>query len=132
MRGVLPGSADELLALAAAILALGIAQRALDERVPLRELLAADPAGAALDLDAIFDYAPFVRYADRGVLVLVKTSNPGSKDFQELELASGEPLYMAVAEAVARLGPNVGFVIGATYPEQLRALRARFPLTSRA
>ena len=41
-----------------------LAQRALDERVPLRDLLAADPAGATLDLDAIFDYAPFVRYAD--------------------------------------------------------------------
>ena len=41
-----------------------LAQRALDERVQLRDLLAADPAGAALDLDAIFDYAPFVRYAD--------------------------------------------------------------------
>ncbi len=40
-----------------------LAQRALDERTPLRELLAADPAGAGLDLDAIFDYAPFVRYA---------------------------------------------------------------------
>ncbi len=41
-----------------------LAQRALDERTPLRELLAADPAGAQLDLDAIFDYAPFVRHAD--------------------------------------------------------------------
>jgi adenylosuccinate lyase len=42
-----------------------LAQRALDERRPLRELLAADPAGQRLpDLDAIFDYAPFVRYAD--------------------------------------------------------------------
>jgi adenylosuccinate lyase len=41
-----------------------LAERALDERVPLRELLAADPAGASLDLDAIFDYARFVRYAD--------------------------------------------------------------------
>jgi adenylosuccinate lyase len=40
-----------------------LAQRALDERTPLRELLASDPAGAGLDLDAIFDYAPFVRYA---------------------------------------------------------------------
>ena len=40
-----------------------LAQQALDERTPLRELLAADPAGAALDLDAIFDYAPFVRNA---------------------------------------------------------------------
>ena len=41
-----------------------LAQRAIDSRVDLRELLAADPAGAGLDLDAIFDYAPFVRYAD--------------------------------------------------------------------
>jgi adenylosuccinate lyase len=41
-----------------------LAQLALDERTPLRELLAADPAGAGLDLDTIFDYAPFVRYAE--------------------------------------------------------------------
>jgi adenylosuccinate lyase len=40
-----------------------LAQRAIDERTPLRELLAADPAGSGLDLDAIFDYAPFVRHA---------------------------------------------------------------------
>ena len=40
-----------------------LAQAALDQRVPLRDLLAGDPAGAGLDLDAIFDYAPFVRYA---------------------------------------------------------------------
>jgi adenylosuccinate lyase len=41
-----------------------LAQRAIAERVQLRELLAADPVGAALDLDEIFDYVPFVRYAD--------------------------------------------------------------------
>jgi adenylosuccinate lyase len=41
-----------------------LAQQAIDSRVHLRELLASDPAGAGLDLDAIFDYAPFVRYAD--------------------------------------------------------------------
>jgi len=41
-----------------------LAQSAVDQRIPLRDLLAADPAGAGLDLDAIFDYAPFVRYAD--------------------------------------------------------------------
>jgi adenylosuccinate lyase len=40
-----------------------LAQRAIDDRVDLRELLAADPAAEDLDLDAIFDYAPFVRYA---------------------------------------------------------------------
>ena len=40
-----------------------LAQRAIAEEIPLRELLAAEPAVATLDLDAIFDYAPFVRYA---------------------------------------------------------------------
>jgi len=42
-----------------------LAQQALDTRTPLRELLTRDPEGSRLtDLDAIFDYAPFVRYAD--------------------------------------------------------------------
>jgi len=41
-----------------------LAQQALDSRVPLRELLELDPAGAGLDLDAIFDYGAFVRHAD--------------------------------------------------------------------
>ncbi len=41
-----------------------LAQQAIDSRVALRDLLARDPAGAGLDLDAIFDYAPFVRHAD--------------------------------------------------------------------
>jgi adenylosuccinate lyase len=42
-----------------------LAQRAIADQVQLRELLEADPAGAALDLDEIFDFAPFVRYADQ-------------------------------------------------------------------
>jgi adenylosuccinate lyase len=41
-----------------------LAQEALDTRVHLRELLAADTLGAELDLDALFDFAPYVRYAD--------------------------------------------------------------------
>jgi adenylosuccinate lyase len=43
-----------------------LAQRALDEQTPLRELLANDPVAARLagELDEIFDYAPFVRYAE--------------------------------------------------------------------
>jgi adenylosuccinate lyase len=40
-----------------------LAQQALDTRTPMRELLAADEAGAGLDLDAIFDYAPFIVHA---------------------------------------------------------------------
>ena len=41
-----------------------LAQRAIAEARPLRELLAQEPAAASLDLDRLFDYAPFVRYAD--------------------------------------------------------------------
>ena len=55
-----------------------LAQEAIDSRVPMRELLAADPAGAGLDLDAIFDYAPFVRYADEivGRLDAISAASP--------------------------------------------------------
>ncbi len=41
-----------------------LAQEAVDTRVHLRELLTADPAGRELDLDSIFDFAPYVRHAD--------------------------------------------------------------------
>jgi adenylosuccinate lyase len=41
-----------------------LAQQAIDDRVQLRELLMADPEAAGLNLEAIFDYAPFVRHAD--------------------------------------------------------------------
>jgi adenylosuccinate lyase len=41
-----------------------LAQRAVAERIPLRELLAGEAAAAGLNLDEIFDYAPFVRYAE--------------------------------------------------------------------
>jgi adenylosuccinate lyase len=41
-----------------------VAQRAIAEGRPMRELLEHEPAAAPLDLDQLFDYAPFVRYAD--------------------------------------------------------------------
>jgi adenylosuccinate lyase len=41
-----------------------LAQQAISQRTPLRDLLAAEPEAQGLDLEAIFDYAPFVRYAD--------------------------------------------------------------------
>jgi len=55
-----------------------LAQAAIDSRVPMRDLLAADPAGAGLDLDAIFDYAPFVRFADEivGRLDAISAASP--------------------------------------------------------
>ena len=68
---------------------------------------------------------PFLRDPDHGVFVLCRTSNPGSGDFQSLESA-GEPLYMHVARRVAgewNRNANCGLVVGATYPDELRAVR---------
>jgi orotidine-5'-phosphate decarboxylase len=81
---------------------------------------------------------PFVQVAQErfaGVFVLVKTSNPGGKKFQDL-IADGRPLYQHVASLVESLavqtpgdGPYgaVGAVTGATYPQQLPELRSLMP-----
>ena len=72
---------------------------------------------------------PFLSRAEKGVFVLCRTSNPGGSDLQDLELASGEPLYERVA-ALADLwnaNGNVGLVVGATTPEELEAVREQGP-----
>lgn len=68
---------------------------------------------------------PFLEYKDRGVFVLCLTSNPGSKDFQLLDVG-GKPLYQVVAEKVAYWNNynNCGLVVGATQPEQLKEIRS--------
>ena len=73
---------------------------------------------------------------DRGIFVLVKTSNPSSGEFQD-RLVDGRPLYELVAEKVEEWGrecvegdyTNVGAVVGATYPEMGAALRKLMPRT---
>ena len=83
---------------------------------------------------------PFVdasRSHGAGIFVLVKTSNPGGKTFQDL-IVDGRPLYRHVADLVERLAREtagrhgygvVGAVVGATYPEQTVELRAAMPHT---
>jgi len=69
---------------------------------------------------------PFLDRTDRGVVILCHTSNPGAGDFQDL-LVDGRPLYQHVAERVARDWNghgNCALVVGATWPEQLREVRA--------
>jgi orotidine-5'-phosphate decarboxylase len=72
---------------------------------------------------------PFLRRRRRGVFVLARTSNPGSGELQELPVTLGEtqePLYLALARMVAQdwnANSNCGLVVGATYPEELRAVR---------
>ena len=75
--------------------------------------------------------APFLERADKLVFVLARTSNPGAGELQDL-VADGVPLYRHVARAVARdwnSAGNCGLVVGATYPEEMRAIRADVPAT---
>jgi orotidine-5'-phosphate decarboxylase len=69
---------------------------------------------------------PFLDRAGKGVVILCRTSNPGAGDLQDL-LVDGRPLYQHVAEEVARDwngNGNCALVVGATWPEQLREVRA--------
>jgi len=68
---------------------------------------------------------PFLDQADKGVIVLCRTSNPGAGEFQDL-LVDGEPLYCFVARRVANewnKNGNCALVVGATYPEELYEVR---------
>jgi len=69
---------------------------------------------------------PFLEYTDRGVILLCRTSNPGAGDVQDL-LVEGRPLYQHLAQMVAErwnTHHNCALVVGATWPEQLREVRA--------
>lgn len=69
--------------------------------------------------------APFTRYADKGVVILCRTSNSGAADFQDLNV-NGEPLYLHVARKAAQdwnTNGNCALVVGATWPEQMRKVR---------
>ena len=73
---------------------------------------------------------PLLDRADRGVVILCRTSNPGASDLQDLPVRSAggdRPLYQHVAETIARDwngNGNCALVVGATWPEQLREVRA--------
>ncbi len=79
--------------------------------------------------------APFFQYEDRGVFVLCKTSNAGGGDFQDLLVHSAGRDDTTLAETVARRSAEwqerypatVGLVVGATYPDQLAAVRGLCP-----
>ena len=72
---------------------------------------------------------PFLDYADKGVIILCRTSNPNSGDLQNL-VSDGMPLYQHVAKLVRdkwNYNGNAALVVGATYPEELRILRGICP-----
>jgi len=71
--------------------------------------------------------APFLARREKGIIVLAKTSNPGSAEFQNLSVGeSQEPLYQVVARHVASTwnsNGNCALVVGATYPAELKKVR---------
>ena len=75
---------------------------------------------------------PFIEYWDKGIFVLCRTSNPGAADFQSLPFVLKRkrlPLFEIVALRAAQWNKhgNIGLVVGATYPEELKLIRQNHP-----
>ncbi len=72
--------------------------------------------------------APFLKYEDKLNFLVTLSSNPGSEDFQRL-VSNGQPLFASVLEKAISVSKkeNLGFVIGATYPEELEHIRESAP-----
>lgn len=75
---------------------------------------------------------PFIQYRDRGVFILCRTSNAGAADFQSLRCevdGSHRSLFEIVAAKVSQWNTygNLGLVVGATYPEELKLVRQSHP-----
>lgn len=72
---------------------------------------------------------PFAEHADKGVIVLCRTSNPSAKGFQD-RLIDGEPLYIHVARQAQQVwngNGNLCLVVGATAAEEMARIRAVAP-----
>jgi len=72
---------------------------------------------------------PFLEYKDKGIFVLCRTSNPGALDFQGMVSEQGVPLFEMVARKARmwNVHGNIGLVVGATYPEELKLIRQLCP-----
>ena len=90
-----------------------------------------------LGLDTLEPFLAAAEARQRGVFVLVKTSNPGSGDLQDVKGDDGRRLHERLADALADRSAamesdpygyrSLGAVVGATYPHELAAARARLP-----
>lgn len=89
-----------------------------------------------LGIDGVKPFIEDCQKYNKGIFVLVKTSNPSSGELQDLKLEDGKTIYAKVAELVNKWGEeligeygysSVSSVVGATYPEQLKELREIMP-----
>ena len=91
-----------------------------------------------MGIDSIKPFIEDCKKYNKGIFVLIKTSNPSSGDIQDVKMENGEELYTKVAKLVENWGEelrgeygysSVGGVVGATYPEQIESLRKIAPHT---
>ncbi len=91
-----------------------------------------------LGTDGIAPLLKVCKERDKGIYVLVKTSNPSSGELQDMKLEDGTPIYARMGDMCEKWGEDsigkygyssVGAVVGATYPEMLAELRKRLPHT---
>jgi orotidine-5'-phosphate decarboxylase len=132
---ILDGKRNDIASTAAAYADAAFAGTLLDgSRHPVwdADALTVNPY---LGRDAVEPFLDSARRHSRGVFVLVRTSNPGAGQFQDLR-CDGRPLFLHVAEAVrawarAALGRcglgDVGAVVGATHPAELAEVRRLLP-----
>ncbi len=86
-----------------------------------------------MGMDSVTPYLPYVKEKEKGLFILVRTSNPGSRDFQYLQTEKEMPLYDVVGTSVQQVGKeflgecgfsSVGAVIGGTTGEEAESIRS--------
>jgi orotidine-5'-phosphate decarboxylase len=90
-----------------------------------------------LGRDSMLPFVDACREHGKGIFIVLKTSNPGSRDYQDQAWQkTGRPLYESVSETIRDFGDgltgesgysSIGAVVGATFPEDARCLRALLP-----
>ena len=88
-----------------------------------------------MGMDSIEPYLPYMKEGIKGVFVLVRTSNKGAEDFENLDLVDGRKLFNAVGDKLTEMGQQVkgkygytqiGGVIGCTHVEEGKEIRSRY------
>ena len=88
-----------------------------------------------MGMDSIEPYMPYMESGKKGVFVLVRTSNKGAEDFENLDIEGGKKLYNEVADKITEAGQSVkgrygytaiGGVIGCTHVEEGKEIRNRY------
>ena len=102
----------------------------------LRDPIDALTVNPMLGTDSVTPFLDAAADGGRGLFILVRTSNPGAAELEDLAMADGRPWHEAVADRVRQWGAattvpgqgsSIGAVVGATVPERIHRLRALMP-----